>query len=84
MALKEAEGLLLIRHEEVCASVIQEIWRAHVARERFLRVLSNMEKQTHAEAKSATDISRTWRRFATRRKYLSFIRSKAVSDELLH
>lgn len=83
MALKEAEGLLLIKHEEVCAAVIQEIWRAYVARERFLRVLCNMENQKLVEAKSSTDISKSWRRFATRRTYLSVKRSKALSDELL-
>eukprot|EP00804_Cyclotella_cryptica_P028844 CCRYP_008432-RA/>CCRYP_008432-RA protein AED:0.01 eAED:0.01 QI:842/1/1/1/0.85/0.75/8/449/1945 len=73
MAVKEAEDLIIMKHEEVCASFIQEVWRAYVARERFLRVISNMKK-SKLFSKSVTNISKAWRRFATRRKYLYIVR----------
>jgi hypothetical protein len=38
-----------------------------VARERFVRVVSKMEK--HVESKSATDITKAWRAFTAQRKY---------------
>lgn len=47
-----------------------------MARERFVRVVSNIEK--HVESKSATDIAKAWRAFTAQRKYEAIVGGKSL------
>ena len=83
VAIKETCWLLHSRHEEACAGFIQEIWRAYVARERFVRVIANMDRPKKAESKSATEIAKAWRAFTAQRKYESIVKGEPVLCLLL-
>lgn len=83
VAMKEILWLLQTRHEEECACYIQEIWRAYVAKERFVRVVAGMERLKTVESKSATEIIKAWRAFAYQNKCESAIKGEVLSFNLV-
>ena len=77
VAMQQTQWLLHTRHEEACASFIQEIWRAYVDRERFVRVVSNIDRSK--ESKSATEIARAWKAWTAQSSHGSAVRGMFVS-----
>ena len=77
VAMQQTQWLLHTRHEEACASFIQEIWRAYVDRERFVRVVSNIDRSK--ESKSATEIAQAWKAWTAQRSHASAVRGMCVS-----
>ena len=76
VAMAQTQWLLHTRHEEACAGFIQEIWRAYVARERFVRVVSKIDRPK--ESKSATEIARAWKAFTAQRKHASIVKGECL------
>ena len=60
VAKKKHQWLCDITHEQACAGHINEIWRAYIRRERFVRVISKTERPLL----SANKVDQIWIEFA--------------------
>jgi hypothetical protein len=78
VAINEAGKLICTVQENACALLIQDLWKAYLHREKFVRIVSNMHGSQRKESESATEIAKAWRGYNTKRKYLSMLKGKLL------